>query len=312
MTRSQIEYILAVAQYKSFSKAAEACFVTQSTLSALVGKFEQQSGIVLFDRKTKPVTLTQHGEKVIRHLKSVNREFQLLDEGINQIKGYEAGNLRIACIPTVAPHLFPLILNYISASYPKVNFNIHEMTTETTIDEILAGNIDIGIVSTPLHHHDLEEHHLYYEDFLVYDCGCKNTTTAYQVSDIDLERLWLLEEGHCLRNQVGKICDLRQQKKINGNLIYSCGTIYSLVEMVKLNKGITLLPRLALINNPQIDHSCVYPLSAPAPTREIGIITHKNFIKKRILQDLIHRIQGIVPPLLPVNLSENQSVEPFS
>lgn len=311
MTRSQIDYILAVARLKSFSKAAESCFVTQSTLSSVVAKFEQQIGIILFDRKTKPITITENGAVVIKYLKSINREFHLLDEGVNQIKQFEAGNLSIACIPTVAPYLFPLILNSLSKSYPKVTFEIHEITTERTIEAIVEGKIDIGIVSTPLEHKDLVEYPLYHEDFLLYDCGHQNKDTAYKVSDIDLERLWLLEEGHCLRNQVGKICELRQQKKINGNLIYSCGTIFSLIEMVKLNRGITLLPRLALSNNLQIDRHHIYSLSSPIPMREIGIVTHKHFVKKRILNNLKNRIIEAVRPFLLEELEGRRVVKPF-
>ncbi len=311
MTRSQIEYILAVAQLRSFSKAAEVCFVTQSTLSSIVAKFEQQTGIVLFDRKTKPITVTANGAVLIEYLKSIDRAFQLLDEGVNQIKQYEAGNLSIACIPTVAPYLFPLILNKLSKFYPKVTFEVHEITTERIIEAIVEGKIDIGIVSTPLEHKYLVEYPLYQEDFLLYDCGDKNKNTDYKVSDIDLERLWLLEEGHCLRNQVGKICELRQQKKINGNLIYNCGTIFSLIEMVKLNKGITLLPRLALSSNMGINTDCIYELSSPAPTREIGIVTYQNFIKKRILNDLIARIKTAVHPHLKNDLTYTRMVKPF-
>lgn len=310
MTKSQIKYILAVNKVKSFSKAANECFVTQSTLSALVAKFEQQTGILLFDRKTKPISTTAQGEQVIKHLESINREFLLLDDRVNEIKGFEAGNISIACIPTVAPYLFPLILCTLSKKYPKVNFNIYEITTELIVKEIIAGAIDIGIVSTPIANKQLNEHSLYYEDFVLYDCGNKPNDANYKVTDIDLDRLWLLEEGHCLRNQVGKICELRQQKKINGNLIYSCGTIFSLIEMVKINKGVTLLPRLALTNKAQILTDNTYELSAPVPTREIGIITHKNFIKKRILNNLMIQIKEAVAPFLS-DIPSKGVIKPF-
>ena len=112
-----------------------------------------------------------------------------------------------------------------TAAHPKLNFQIHEYTTEKIIEELLAGNIDIGIVSTPLGHTDLKETPLYHEDFLIYDCGDQSQPETYQVSDIDLRRLWLLEEGHCMRNQVGKICELRQKSKFKGNLTYNCGTL---------------------------------------------------------------------------------------
>ncbi len=310
MTQSQIEYILAVDKYRNFSKAADACFVTQSTLSALVAKFENQHGVVLFNRKSKPITVTHQGETIIKALKSINREFQLLEEGVRQLKGYESGNISIACIPTVAPYLFPLVLNNLTESHPRLTFHIHEYTTERTVEEIRAGNIDIGIVSTPLGQNDLTEVPVYLEDFLIYDCGNQLQPDMYSVADIDLKRLWLLEEGHCMRNQVKKICELRQNRKLKGNLIYNCGTLFTLIEMVRQNKGITLLPRLATVNNQFIDHNRIHEL-VPPPVREIGLVTHKNFLRQRMLKDLAgHILNAVSPHLLSPNALE-KPVAPF-
>ena len=311
MHRSQVEYILAVDRLKSFSKAAEACFVTQSTLSTMVSRYEEQIGIVLFDRKTKPVSPTAQGVEILGLLRSVNREFQLLDDGINKIKGQEAGALSIACIPTVAPYLYPLILHPLAEHYPKVTFTIYEYTTERVIEEILAGHVDIGIVSTPLRHKDLIEYPIYRERFLLYDCARRTPRGSYKVADIDIDRLWLLEEGHCLRNQVGKICELRQQKKMNGNITYNCGTIYTLVEMVKQHNGITLLPELALTADHMIHTEHISTLADPVPQREIGLITHKHFIKKRILDTLVDIILKIVTPLLDRPLTDSYTVTPY-
>ena len=310
MTRRLIEYILAVDRLGSFSKAADECYITQSTLSALVAKFEKQSGILLFDRKSQPIKTTHQGLEIIKQLKTINNEFLLLDDRVNEIKGFEEGNVSIAAIPTVAPYLFPLILNTLSANYPKVNFHIHEITTEAIVQNVLQGDIDMGIISTPIDQKGLLEYPLYTEDFLLLDCGIQSGGSQYKVSDIDLDRLWLLEEGHCLRNQVGRICELRQQKSLNGNLIYNCGTIYSLIEMVIKNKGVTLLPRLALVNKGQNFGDYIYELSAPVPSREIGIITSKNFIKKRILNKIIDHIKSAVEPFLPETTS-TEIIRPF-
>ncbi len=311
MHRSQLEYILAVEQLKNFGKAAEACFVTQSTLSAMVAKFEYQTGIILFNRKTRPISVTAQGREVLKSLKSINREFQILDERINEIKEYEEGKLSIACIPTVASSLYPLILNKISQEHAKVEFTIHELTTKEIEVEIINGTIDVGIVSIPLKNKELIEYPLYFEDFLLYDCADKMKLSSYRVSDIDLDRLWLMEEGHCMRNQVGKICELRQQKKINGNLIYNCGTIHTLIKMVQMNEGVTLLPRLATVNNSHLDNKCIHPLSEPVPTRQIGLITHKNFIKRRMLQFLMSAINGAISTYIPDRLSQDFVVQPF-
>lgn len=311
MTKSQIEYILAVSKLKNFGAAANSCFVTQSTLSAMVAKAEEQLGVDIFNRKTRPITVTAQGERIIKSLKNIYREYQLLDETVNDIKGTEVGELSIACIPTVAPYLYPLILNKLSKQFVKVNFIVHELTTEQIVEEIIGGNIDLGLASIPLQNDELVEYPLYEEDFLVYDCGRSSTLKKYSVSDIDLDRLWLLEEGHCLRNQVGKICELRQQKKINGNLTYSCGSMFTLVEMVKRNKGVTLLPRLALANNSQIEEELIFKLSAPVPSRKIGLISHKNLVKKRILTHLIAIIQDVVKEHLPRRNRKYQAIEPF-
>lgn len=311
MTRSQIEYILALDQHKNFGKAADACFVTQSTLSTMVAKFENQIGFTLFNRKTKPISLTLHGVQIIKSLKNVQREFKLLDEHINEAKGKEFGNISIACIPTVAPFLYPLFLNGISEKYEHVDFTIHEFTTEHVIEELLSGNIDIGIVSTPLEHKDLIEFPLYHEEFLLYDCGKKVKNTTRTVSQIDFDRLWLLEEGHCLRNQIGKICELRTLKKINGNLIYNCGTLFTVLEMVKINKGITLIPQLALHKNKHIIQENIYKLAEPVPTREIGIVVHKNFVKKRILNYLVDTIKEVTKPYLTNQSKSQLIVKPF-
>lgn len=313
MNRSQIEYILAVAKWKSFGKAADQCYVTQSTLSAMVAKVEQQSGIQIFNRTTRPVSVTPKGEEILKQLRSLNREYQLLEERINELQGIETGELNIACIPTVAPYLYPLILEKLSNKFNKLELTVHELTTEATVDEIVAGNIDIGIVSTPLDNNQLLEYDLYEEDFLLFDCG-KNkhqTSKSFKVTEIDITRLWLLEEGHCLRNQVGKICELIQQKKINGNLTYNCGSIFTLIEMVKQNKGVTLLPRLAVTKNKQLNKSLLFELDDPVPVRKIGIITHKHFIKKRLLKQIINIINEAVDKYIPkIEQSEN-IINPF-
>lgn len=311
MTKTQIEYILALAKLKNFGQAADACFISQSTLSAMVAKFEEQSGVEIFNRKTRPISITEQGDEVIKSLKTVYREYQLLEEKLNEIKGIELRELSIACIPTVAPYLYPLILNKISSHFPKVNITVLELTTENIVDEIKSGNIDVGIVSIPLDDNELIEYPIYDEEFLIYDCGNSLKGKKVSVSDIDIERLWLLEEGHCLRNQVGQICELRQQNKIHGNIVYSCGSIFTLIQMVKMNKGVTLLPKLATVKNSQIQPKYIYNFSKNVPNRKIGLISHKHFVKKRILSSLSMIIKDEVDRLLPKQSKKSLSINPF-
>ena len=300
MTRSQINYILALEKHQSFSKAAKACFVTQSTLSAMVAKFEQQAGVIIFDRKTKPITITTHGEQIIKYLKNIHREYQLLDEGINQIKGTEKGNLRIACIPTIAPYLFPLILSKIGRTYPKVTFNIRELTTDMIVEDLMAGNLDIGIVSTPLDLKKIIERPLYKEPFVLYDKRGiqKISKSKISIDKIDYDKLILLEQGHCFRNQVQTICNLRQNRKIKNNIIYTSGTLESLKKMVQINKGITLLPEFSLMDFPKKELDFIRHFTSPVPVREIGLIYHSNFIKTTLLKGIENIIKEKIASLV--------------
>lgn len=311
MNRNQIEYILALAKFRNFREAAESCFITQSTLSTMIAKFEDQIGIEIFNRKTRPLSITPKGEVLLQSIRSISREFQLMDENINELNGTEVGQIRIACIPTIAPYLYPIIIDKITQYYPEVSFFIHELTTQNIVDEIQTGNIDIGIVSIPLENKDLLSYPLYEEEFLVYDWAKKKKNSGYKASDIDLDRLWLLEEGHCLRNQVGSFCELRKKHKINGNINYNCGSIFTLIKMVKSNKGVTLLPKLATIENEEIEHNKLFRLSAPTPVRKIGMVTHKNFVKKRILLSLAGIINDSVQSLLKSRRKEVKYLKPF-
>jgi LysR family hydrogen peroxide-inducible transcriptional activator len=311
MTRSQIEYILAVHKLKNFSKAAESCFITQSTLSAMVAKFEESTRVTLFNRKTKPISTTEEGEVLIKQLQNIRREFQILDDTIGQLKGFQDGQINLACIPTVAPFLLPLILTDIAAHFPSIKFKIHEMTTPEVIRKLLSGDIDIGIVSTPLNQDDLEEHPLYKEEFLLLDYGNEAKSPTYKIEDIDIDRLWLLEEGHCLRNQVNTICQLRSKKKVNSNISYSTGSIYSVVEMVKEQKGVTLLPYLAIEKNLQVDKAHLFSFNEPIPSREIGIVTHKHFVKQKILNDIIEIIQNQIQQKTTLSAKEKYRISPY-
>ena len=178
-----------------------------------------------------------------------------------------------------------------STALPHTSFTIEELHTETITEQLLSGELDIGIASIPLENDELLEYPIYEEEFFVYDCGKDQASKKYTVSDIDLDRLWLMEEGHCLRNQVGKICELREKKKMKSNLVYNCGSIYTLVEMVKKSRGVTLLPRMAFIKNKQIDQKNIYSISDPVPSRKIGLVTHRNFVNRSMLDRLSRLIE---------------------
>lgn len=298
MNIRQIEYVLAVAKHKNFGKAAESCFVTQSTLSTMVNRFEKELDVMIFDRKTKPVSITHEGQAVINQLHIINREVANLEELVKNLKGEFRGSLHIGIIPTIAPFIFPLIMNDFSKSYPDVNFKITEMPTAKIINSLMTRDLDVGIVSIPLKHPELEEIHLYSESFLIYDKGNDGSSKTVEINTIDVNRLWLLEEGHCMKNQVEQICGLRQKKQIHSNLSYKSGSIPTLMKLVDHNNGLTLLPYLSTIDMPETQKKFLKTFSDPVPVREVGLLIHKHFVKRDLLSKMKESINNRIHPIL--------------
>ena len=311
MNIQQIQYVLAVAELRNFGRAAEKCFITQSTLSTMIVRFEEEIGITIFDRKTKPATVTKEGKIIIRQLKLIASEINSLIEISESLKGEMAGNIKIGVIPTVAPYILPRFLEEFTGKFPKMNFEISETTTAAIISGLIKRELDIGIVSTPLQQPDLFEIPLYNEKFVLFDSQIKHRSRS-KLEDIDHSRLWLLEEGHCLRTQVEKICDFDQSKaSLNSNFKYKSGTIDSLMRFVKINKGTTFLPYLATLEFNKEDQKKISDLGDPVPVRTVGLVVHKHFVKKQVLDQLKKIIlKRIIPLLKNQYLQKEQIINP--
>jgi len=311
MNVQQIDYVIAVSKTGSFGLAAKKCFVTQSTLSTMVARFESEIGITIFDRKTKPITITREGERIIHQLKVISKEINNLGEVAKELKGEISGDLKIGAIPTVAPYLFPVFLNEFISKFPGINFEISEITTAKIIESILSRELDIGIVSIPLKHSELVELPLYHEPFYLFDKAKTNNKIKSSISKIDYSRLWLLQEGHCMRNQVEKICDFSKRRAISGNLIYKSGTIDTLMKFVNNNNGVTLLPHLVAISLSKEEQRHINGFKSPIPVRLIGLLVHKHFVKKNILEQLQLTIQEKIIPLIGKGDFEQNVISPL-
>ncbi|HMQ46741.1 MAG TPA: LysR substrate-binding domain-containing protein [Saprospiraceae bacterium] len=310
MNIQQIEYVIALSELKNFGQAADKCFITQSTLSTMIARFEDEMGIVVFDRKTKPVTITKEGEPIIHQLKIIAKEIENLKEVVSALKGEISGVLKIGVIPTVGPYLIPLFLQDFIEKFPSIHFEISEITTDKIVAYIEKRELDIGIVSIPLNYPDLLEIPLYYEPFMLFDSANKNEYHPLTIRDIDFSRLWLLEEGHCMRTQVEKICGMHEQQVLNRNLDYKSGTIDTLLKFVSRNKGITLLPLLATLDFSEEKSGMLSHFAEPVPARNIGLLIHKHFVKKNILESLQQEIQNSVVPLVSRHSSKYHFVSP--
>lgn len=296
MTLVQLEYIVAVDTYRSFVGAAEKCFVTQPTLSMQVQKLEEMLNVKLFDRSKQPVVPTEIGSQIIEQARLVLQESQKIKEIINNQQQEVTGELKVGIIPTVAPYLLPQVISAMMTKYPDLKLLIWEYTTEDIIHHLKTGLLDCGILATPLGDNAIDEVPLYYENFVTYIS--KNSKLykkkAIDADDLEDENIWLLNEGHCMRSQVLNICRSTKQNRLQG-LTYNTGSVETLIRMVDMNNGATLLPELALeeLNSKQL--SKVRHFKSPEPVREISLATHKNFIKKRMLNALKDEILAVIP-----------------
>lgn len=298
MNIQQLEYIVAVDTHRHFEKAADQCFVAQATLSMMIKKLEQELDVILFDRSRQPVVPTEIGKAIIEQARVVLKETQQLKLLSKEAKSGTGGNLRIGVIPTVAPYLLPLFLTDFLKKYPAIKLKIVEQTTEHLLQLLASDKIDVGIMATPLTNKGFAEKHLFYEEFKVYVSEeNKSLKKKYILAeDIDINKLWLLEEGHCLRSQILNLCEIQKQQAIIHHLDYETGSIESLLKITEMNGGITIVPELATIQFDKKAKDRLRHFKAPVPVREISLVTYRHFVKKGLLQLLEKEIVAAVKP----------------
>lgn len=308
MTIVQLQYIIALDTYRNFLLAAEKCFVTQPTLSMQILKLEDDLGVKLFDRSKQPVIPTEIGAEIIEQARTVITETSKIKELISNRKGELEGELKIGVIPTIVPYLLPKVIVSFMDKYPKVTLMIWEYTTEKIIHDLKSGLLDCGILSSPTEEQGLSETPLFYETFVAYISKSSELMKKKWLvpKDIKPDELWLLNEGHCMRNQVLNLCN---QKKPTGALgkpfEYNTGSVETLKRMVDLNTGVTIIPELCLtdLSIAQLDH--IRYFKSPEPTREISLATKKNFVKKRLIQALGKEIIDSVPKQMRTKKKKN-------
>ncbi|MHB1178120.1 MAG: hydrogen peroxide-inducible genes activator [Daejeonella sp.] len=296
MTLVQLEYIIAIETYRSFGVAAEKCFVTQPTMSMQVQKLEEELGVKLFDRSRQPVIPTEIGIEILEQARLIVKESYKVKEIISNKKGGAEGELKIGIIPTMAPYLMPKVISAFMEKYPGVQLIIWEYTTEQIIYELKNGLLDCGILSTPLDDKSLYENPLFFESFVAYLSKSSPLTRKKSLSpkDIDADDLWLLNEGHCMRNQILNICNKKRSDE-NKLFEYNTDSVETLKRMVDMNKGITLLPELSLADFSVRQLDRVRYFKSPAPSREISIVTHRNFLKRKLISILEKEIIAAIP-----------------
>jgi LysR family transcriptional regulator, hydrogen peroxide-inducible genes activator len=305
MTFVQLEYLVAVDTHRHFAKAAAACFVTQPTLSMQLQKLEEELGIRIFDRSKQPVVTTQVGTNIITQARKILTEKNNLFDFLHLHKGVLAGELKVGVIPTLAPYLLPLFIPSFTKNYPNVKLIINELTTDSIIARLKEGKIDTGILVTPLSEPGIKEQVLFYEEMLAY-ISSKNSAykkTYVLPQDIDPNKLWLLEEGHCFRTQIANLCQLRRASAEGSHFEYEAGSLETLRRLVELNDGITILPELATFEMTVKQKKLLRKFRQPIPMREVSIITHRDHVKKNLIEILKKEIINCLPEKVIKNKS---------
>jgi LysR family hydrogen peroxide-inducible transcriptional activator len=300
-TLTQLEYLVAVDRFRHFGKAAKACHVSQPTLSMQLQKLEDEYGITFFDRSKQPILPTQEGEAIIQQAKAILREMGKLDYLAKTRKDEPSGEFRLALIPTIAPYLLPLFIGDFAKRFPRVTLSIEEKTTEDIMSALEEDRIDAGVLATPLHIESLVERPLYYEPFLLFVNENHPLLKLETVNEekLDAKDIWLLAEGHCLRNQVVRVCSLRGKPGVFPNVVFESGSLSTVIQLVEQGHGYTLLPYLATHSLQRASKRLVKPFSSPVPSREVSLVYRRTQYKQPILDALFGEIQQCLPDELP-------------
>jgi LysR family hydrogen peroxide-inducible transcriptional activator len=237
------------------------------------------------------------GKSIIEQARVVLREAKRMEELVQSQKGMLSGHLRLGIIPTLAPYLLPLFLPAFARAFPQVHLNVVEFNTDTIIRQLEDQLLDAAILATPLRQASLSETPLFYEQFVVYASPESSLMRKKYVlaSDIDIHKLWLLEEGHCLRNQVLDLCELKRKESASFQLDYEAGSIETLKKLVKINEGITIIPELALLDLSEAEMDQIRFFKPPVPVREISMVTYRHFIKERLVKAVNETILECLP-----------------
>ncbi|MEB2284818.1 MAG: hypothetical protein B6D46_13060 [Polyangiaceae bacterium UTPRO1] len=301
ITLTQMRYAVAVETTGNFREAAARCHVSQSGLSMQLRKLEELLGVVLFDRSKKPLLVTADGAAALAQMRAVLRETERLGQVV--VEGEEpAGPFRLGVIPTLSPTVLPLFLGRFAAAHPRVELVVEELKTEEIIARLRADTLDAGLAATPLRVAGLREEPLGRERMLAYlppgdPLLRRRTVTQAALRTRDL---WIMAEGHCFRSQVLSYCGSEPHPHPSG-IQFESGSFETLVRLVDEGLGATVLPELVVDGLPAARRRRqVRPLVAPTPVREIGLVTARSHLRRRVTDALAAEIRrGLGQALAP-------------
>lgn len=295
MTLQQLEYIMAVYRLRHFGRAAVQCGVTQPTLSSMIQKLEDELGVKIFDRSTQPVVPTDVGRMIVEQAWRVLTRAKKIRDIVAEQKQSVGGTFTVGILPTIAPYLLPRFFQQLRNDCPQLDLRVVEMKTEAIRKALARGEIDAAVLVSLDHMEGYVQTTLYYEQFLAYVSrgDALFGRGAIRAADLDGEFLWLLDEGHCFRDQLVRFCDLKSARQ--SKAIYSLGSIETFMRMVESGRGITFIPELALQQLSADQRELVRPFAIPIPVREVVLMTTRTFVRHAVTDLLTATIRGCVP-----------------
>ena len=295
MNLQQLEYIIAVDTFRHFVKAAENCRVTQPTLSAMIQKLEDELELKIFDRSAQPVAPTPAGRKIIEQARKVLFEVSLVKDIAGEEKQSLKGTFYLAVLPTIAPYLLPRFFQQLTEKNLELDVRVREMKLAQAKHALLRGEIDAAILANEPAENMLKGEVLCYDEFFGYVARNEKVYDKEMIrtSDVDGEKLWLLDEGHCFRDQLMRFCQMEKVRQRQAT--YRLGSMETFMRMVEAGNGMTFIPELATLQLTDEQKKLVRPFAIPRPTREIVFVTRNDFVRHHIADYIKKAIKEAVP-----------------
>ena len=293
MNLQQLKYIVALNRFRNFAKAAEACQVSQPTLSAMLVKLEEELDTRIFERSNKSVSPTASGKKIIRQAETALQEIERISEIVMEDKGEIGGKLSLAVGPTIAPYILPKFIRYYRENYPSVDLNIQELKADFMLDSLLRGETDAGIAISDNIREGILEIPLYTEKFYVYLAeSCWRKLPVFKPENLEYENMWIMKEALCLRNCAFSFCKARSK----GHHIYEAGSIETLIRIVDENGGFTIIPEMHLPFLSEEQKRNVRKIEEDyLSQRRISLYIREDYIRERMLNTLVDTLRIFIP-----------------
>lgn len=293
MNLQQLKYIVALNRFRNFARAAEACQVSQPTLSAMLVKLEEELDTRIFERNNKTVSPTASGKKIIRQAETALQEIERISEIVMEDKGEIGGRLSLAVGPTIAPYILPKFIRHYRENYPSVDLNIQELKADFMLDSLLRGETDAGIAISDNIREGILEIPIYTEKFYVYLAeSCWRKLPVFKPENLEYENMWIMKEALCLRNSAFSFCKARSK----GHHIYEAGSIETLIRIVDENGGFTIIPEMHLPFLSEEQKRNVRKIEGDyLSQRRISLYIREDYIRERMLNTLVDTLKIFIP-----------------